>query len=99
MCTWPACWRVRGEAFTNHDHLTMVSNSHVVLGLKRKGRWNISILLRKNYKLETPGSTLPRTEVPYPVRSSAALALQTPSLAFSIYSCYVSFMPQCPHLP
>lgn len=57
MSVWPACWRVRGGTFTDHTHLIVVSNSRVVSGLKRKGGWNISVLPRKSYKLETPGST------------------------------------------
>lgn len=50
MSVWPVCWRVRERAFTNHAHLTVGSNSYVVSGLTRKGRRNISILPRKNYK-------------------------------------------------
>lgn len=91
MSMWPACQRVRGGTFTNHVHLTVVSNSHVVLGPKRKGGWNVSILPRKNYRLETPGATLP------PKRGSIPRQQQYLLGPFSVHSGYVSFMAQCPH--
>lgn len=95
MSVGPVCRRVRGGTFTNYVHLTVVSNSHAVLGPKRKGGWNVSILPRKT---RDPWLYLtPEERLHPPPAAVPSWPCGPPSLAFSVHSSSMSFMAQCPH--